>query len=108
MSLSRRKFINATGIAAAAFGLGGGIFRMPVASASGSKEAAGSNEAKGVLIDITKCIGCHMCSVACRKQNGLAGKSQVPMLKLGPGKDRRSGQRRGKGERHQRAVFSLP
>ncbi|MGI6552582.1 MAG: 4Fe-4S dicluster domain-containing protein [Clostridia bacterium] len=77
MSLSRRKFIKATGIAAAAFGLGGGIFRMPVASASGSKEAAGSNEAKGVLIDITKCIGCHMCSVACRKQNGLAGKSQV-------------------------------
>ena len=77
MSLSRRKFIKTTGIAAAALGLGGTVSRVPVALASGSSEKVDSNGAKGVLLDITKCIGCQMCSVACRKQNGLTGKSQV-------------------------------
>ncbi len=31
---------------------------------------------KALLIDITKCIGCQLCALACKEANGLPGEEE--------------------------------
>ena len=64
MKLSRRTFlkVNAAGAAAVA------TLRAAPASAA---EAAASPDAKGVLVDTTRCVGCRACEAACSEANGL-------------------------------------
>ena len=38
-----------------------------------------------VLVDLTKCIGCHSCSVACKLWNGLSFKKKPPRGNAKPG-----------------------
>ena len=64
--LDRRKFLKgsiAGGVAAAATGV------------SRKGEAAGTFEgypdSMGVLVDLTKCVGCRTCEAACNKEQGL-------------------------------------
>ncbi len=64
--LNRRKFLKGS--------LAGGI--VAATAASGSKaQAAGSFEGyadgMGVLVDLTKCVGCRTCEAACNKEQGL-------------------------------------
>ena len=71
VTISRRKFLQVAGITTATLALN------PVGKAGAQpavvsdRGAAGNPEVKGMLIDITKCIGCGICSTACQEQNGL-------------------------------------
>jgi formate dehydrogenase iron-sulfur subunit len=71
MELNRRTFIKLTGAAAAACILPPGI--ALAASPEGK-----SIRPKGMLSDLTKCIGCGWCQQACREWNHLAAKSNCP------------------------------
>lgn len=71
--MNRRKFLKMAGLGAAALALyPAGKAQAGIGSGHGSSPAL-SPEAKGMLIDITKCIGCGMCYMACQQQNGLSG-----------------------------------
>ena len=59
---SRRGFLKKAGLAGLAGALPG------KAMASGTQEV--SDEWMGVLVDITKCIGCRRCEAACNEANG--------------------------------------
>ncbi len=64
MKLSRRTFlkVNAAGAAAVAT-----LHAVPASAA----EAAASPDAKGVLVDTTRCVGCRACEAACSEANHL-------------------------------------
>lgn len=65
--ISRRKFLKSTvvagGSAAAAMSSTKKAFAM--------KEFEGYPESMGVLVDLTRCIGCRTCEAACNKEHGL-------------------------------------
>lgn len=69
--LSRRDFI-----AMAATGAGAWLLldRVPPVEASEAK----SKETWGMLIDLTRCVGCNSCALACKESNQLPGADQVP------------------------------
>jgi len=73
--LSRRAFVKLAGgatLAGATVGLAGW---SEVAHASEDTSSADA-DAKGVLVDIPKCIGCESCSMACRAHNKLEWKPE--------------------------------
>jgi formate dehydrogenase iron-sulfur subunit len=49
---------------------------------AGTQRAAASEEAKGdtvgMLIDLTRCVGCNSCALACRAANELGNSKEVP------------------------------
>ena len=59
--MKRRTFITAMGVAA------GGA----VAGKSAEAATVSPDEQLGVLVDLTKCIGCKNCEQACAEANGL-------------------------------------
>ena len=65
-TLNRRKFLKG--------GLAGGV---TLVAASAAKDAAASGtfggypDSMGVLVDLTKCVGCRTCEAACNKEQGL-------------------------------------
>ncbi|MCD6292938.1 MAG: 4Fe-4S dicluster domain-containing protein [Deltaproteobacteria bacterium] len=65
--ISRRKFLKSTviagGSAAAAMSSTKNAFAM--------KEFEGYPDSMGVLVDLTRCIGCRTCEAACNKEHGL-------------------------------------
>ncbi len=67
-SMNRRNFIKN--------GLAGGLAVAATAKATESKAAGGTfggyPDSMGVLVDMTKCIGCRTCEAACNKEQGLA------------------------------------
>ena len=64
MALSRRTFFKLTAVGATtAVGL------TPNAAEASTTVATGT--AMGVLVDVSKCIGCRSCEAACAKANGL-------------------------------------
>lgn len=65
MSISRRKFLGWMGAAGLSATVG-----KPVHAAS-NKHFQGHPAAKGVLHDITRCVGCRSCEEACNKVNEL-------------------------------------
>lgn len=65
MTISRRDFFRLGGSAGVAVAMGN-MLSQSLASA-----AAISGKQAGVLIDITKCVGCRKCEGACKAKNGL-------------------------------------
>jgi Fe-S-cluster-containing dehydrogenase component len=63
MSLSRRTFFKVTAVAATT--------AAGVTPAQARTAAAPSADARGVLVDLTKCIGCRQCEAACAEANKL-------------------------------------
>jgi Fe-S-cluster-containing dehydrogenase component len=66
--ISRRKFLSATLIGSAMTSLGIGC-KTKKAWASGSFE--GYQDGMGVLVDMTRCVGCRTCEAACNKEQQL-------------------------------------
>jgi Ni/Fe-hydrogenase subunit HybB-like protein/Fe-S-cluster-containing dehydrogenase component len=61
--MDRREFFRTLGAAGLAVGT--------AAPARASSEAADYGDCRGVLVDLTKCIGCRKCEWACNTANGL-------------------------------------
>jgi len=73
--VSRRDFLRNVGLSAAAVGTGLVLPRqLGIAQAS---EAA-SPLAVGILIDLTRCVGCESCALACKRVNSLADPTVAP------------------------------
>lgn len=64
MPADRRTFLKWTAVAAA------GIEPLQTARAAEHHHAAPPDQ-KGVLVDLTECIGCRRCEYACKKANGI-------------------------------------
>jgi formate dehydrogenase iron-sulfur subunit len=63
MNLTRRTFFKVTAIGAATVAGAG--------KAEASAGPASAEDARGVLVDTTKCVGCRACEAACAEANGL-------------------------------------
>lgn len=78
---SRRAFLQ---------GAAGGVTAMVMATlfldpaqAAGGGHADGAADAKGILIDLTRCTGCQQCALACKDANGCGQEGMIPTA-LGP------------------------
>ncbi len=87
MSLSRRQLLGRT----VTLGAGIALAQLPVialcraAQASAGTAPAVTSDHAGVLYDLTKCVGCHSCEVACQVNKGLApGTSLITLLPPDP------------------------
>ena len=77
--ISRRAFVKRMGLGAAA--LAGCALLEDVQAAQASaplSEGEASEEAVGVLIDVTRCTGCQTCALACKAENDLPQPEVVP------------------------------
>ena len=63
--ISRRKFLAATVVGGTATVLGAGV------KARASASFDGYPEGMGVLVDLTRCVGCRSCEAACNREQGL-------------------------------------
>ena len=73
--LSRREFLRRMGLGAAA-GVGGWLLADGVRSVAASEGEGG--ETWGILIDVSRCVGCNSCALACKESNDLPAPDQVP------------------------------
>ena len=69
--LSRRTFIKTV-----CAGAGGYLLLGGARGAAASEPAAG--ETYGMLIDLTRCVGCNSCALACRSANDLGDPTEIP------------------------------
>lgn len=67
VSVSRRDFLREAGLA----GLAGSAVGLLPGRAIASEAREISDDLMGVLVDITKCIGCRRCEAACNEANGF-------------------------------------
>ena len=63
MNLTRRTFFKVTAVGAASL--------AGAAKAEAAAELTVAEDARGVLVDTTKCVGCRACEAACAEANGL-------------------------------------
>lgn len=63
MNLTRRTFFKVTAVGAATL--------AGTAKAEAASELTAAEDARGVLVDTTKCVGCRACEAACAEANGL-------------------------------------
>lgn len=68
--ISRRKFLAATLAGGAAMTL------VPAGKSLASGSFEGYPEGMGVLVDLTRCIGCRSCEAACNREQGLPAPQQ--------------------------------
>ena len=73
--LSRRAFLKQVGAGAAAM-VATQLLSAPVLASEGLNE---ETETPGMLIDLTRCIGCNSCALACKETNHLPGDSDEPL-----------------------------
>ncbi|WP_022660546.1 sulfate respiration complex iron-sulfur protein HmcB [Paucidesulfovibrio longus] len=66
--MKRRTFLGLMGATVASAAVGTGVTATPAEAA----HFDGYPDAKGVLFDATRCIGCRQCEAACNKVNNLA------------------------------------
>ena len=79
MELDRRSFLKVFGAAA-------GAMLLPCGMANASSPSGiPSSGSKGMLVDLTKCIGCGWCAEACHEWNQLQGEQ-------GPGQENQEGE----------------
>ncbi|HSL23073.1 MAG TPA: 4Fe-4S dicluster domain-containing protein [Vicinamibacterales bacterium] len=64
MNLTRRTFFKVTAVGATALA---GAAKAEAATATAAEDA------RGVLVDTTRCVGCRACEAACAEANALAG-----------------------------------
>jgi formate dehydrogenase iron-sulfur subunit len=74
-TLSRREFLRRVSLGAAA-GLGSWLLADGARSAAASGAEGG--ETWGILIDISRCVGCNSCALACKETNDLPRSDQAP------------------------------
>jgi formate dehydrogenase iron-sulfur subunit len=67
VSVSRRDFLKKAGLAGVVSPAVGLLPERAIASEAGEV----SDDWMGVLVDLTKCIGCRQCEAACQKANGF-------------------------------------
>lgn len=72
MDLSRRTFFKIAGVAGAA-----GVVGRPAPVAADTRVRP---EARAMLVDTTRCIGCRACEAACAEANGLPERSDEPVV----------------------------
>lgn len=72
MELSRRTFFKVAGVASATAVAG--------RSAEAAAATTASPDARAVLVDTTRCVGCRACEAACAEANGLAGPVGEPVV----------------------------
>lgn len=75
-SVSRRGFFGALGAA------GAGLASMVALGAQQAHADDNLAGKKGILFDSSKCVGCHYCEVACRKENGLGCEVKLDLKAL--------------------------
>lgn len=73
--LSRRSFLKKLG-AGALGGAGAWLLQDQVGSAEASQKT--DDPTWGVLIDLSRCVGCNACALACKESNDLPGVGVVP------------------------------
>ncbi len=66
--LSRRSFVKGLGLGAAVAGCAL-VGDVQTAAANSTATNGAEDEAVGVLIDLTRCSGCHACALACKTAN---------------------------------------
>lgn len=84
MSLSRRKFVGRTVALGAGLALGGVPLLArckALAAAAPPPDAGATAQHPAVLYDLTQCLGCHSCEVACQVHKGLAPGTSLIKLK---------------------------
>lgn len=74
-TLSRRDFVRKAGLGIAAAATAAVLTQRNVAKAS---DAEASDEAIGVLIDLTRCTGCNSCALACKVANNKPNPETPP------------------------------
>lgn len=79
-SISRRDFLKRAGIGGAAT-MTAWLLDMQAAPVCASEVAVGPSW--GVLLDLTRCVGCNSCALACKESNDLPHPDVVPDA-LGP------------------------
>ena len=77
--ISRRAFVKRLGLGAAALAGCALLEDVQTAQASAAQsEGEASEEAVGVLIDVTRCTGCQTCALACKAANDMPRPDVVP------------------------------
>lgn len=77
---SRREFLKLAGAGAAAVGAQVALPATAAASATPDELAARHADDPGLLIDLTRCIGCGSCATACKLDNRLEYRGDQPTL----------------------------
>jgi formate dehydrogenase iron-sulfur subunit len=75
--LSRRSFLRGAGVTTLVMATALAT-QVNSAQAEGNAEGAAS-EAKGVLVDLTRCTGCNSCALACKTANERPHADEVPL-----------------------------
>jgi formate dehydrogenase iron-sulfur subunit len=76
--LSRREFLKRVGGSAVALTATCLLAEAPLAFASAQASEEVASETPGILIDLTRCVGCNSCALACKVSNKLSEPQVVP------------------------------
>lgn len=75
VSVSRRSFLKAAGLGVTAT-VGGLV--LPGSAGVALASEPSSAKSVGILVDLTRCVGCESCALACKRANALPNPSEVP------------------------------
>ena len=76
MNTGRREFLKTV----TCLGVGGSVIDLSAGRAAASHADAASDEAMGVLVDLTKCNGCRQCESACKEAAGFDPPTREELL----------------------------
>jgi len=74
-TLSRREFLKQVGLGTAA---GVGTWLLAERARPAAASEVKHEDTWGMLIDISRCVGCNSCALACKESNDLPKKNEVP------------------------------
>ena len=76
MNVDRREFLKTAG----RVGVSASIINAVAGQAAASERSLSSDDAKGVLVDLTKCNGCRQCEAACQEVAGFEVPTKEELL----------------------------